>query len=162
MDKNEAQLALVPENDTFILRLKKMIKNAEKTIDAIGEWCSLARIMFEIDEEFEEGLRRGLRIRVIVLNPKKEQLWRIVKEYAKYPNHKIKTLTMKKGILIGIFDRKEVNVICFSGKDFTESPVFWSNNANIVKMAQIYFDSMWSKASKYVFRTASSKQKAST
>jgi sugar-specific transcriptional regulator TrmB len=163
MNENETQFALIPEKDAFILRLKKMVQNDKKTIDAICEGRGFARSMFEIDEEVKECLRRGVRIRVIVANSEEEQSWRkAVQEYVKCSNYKIKTLTIEKGFSVGIHDGKEMNIICFSEKDFAESPFLWSDNANIVKMAQDYFESMWSKASEYVFRTASSKQKAST
>lgn len=162
MDKNAPQFTLIYGKEAFYRKLKEMMKNTEKTIDTICEGCSFARAIFELEENIMEAVRRGVRIRVIVTNPEENKLWRNVVQVAKNPCYNLKTLTVKNTCEFAIFDKKEVIIICFSSKNFAESPFLWSKNANIIKMAQNYFENMWQKSSEYIFRKASLKQEAST
>jgi len=74
-------------------------------------------------------------------------LWRkVVQELTKTPGYKLKTLSVKNGCALAIYDEKEVIMACFSKKNFADSPALWSNNANSVEIARNYFESMLEKA----------------
>jgi sugar-specific transcriptional regulator TrmB len=147
MDEDTSHFAFIPGREAIILRLKKMTENTEKTMDAIAEGRSFGRAMFELFEATSEALRKGARIRVIVNNPEEKKLWRkAVQEFTKTPHYELKTLTTKNSLVLAIYDKKEVVIMCVSRKDFAASPALWSNNPNLIEIAQNYFESMWEKA----------------
>lgn len=147
INEQEPQFTLIPGKEALIMKLKKMIENTEKTTDVIIEGHAFGKFIFELFEVTSEALRRNVRFRVIIGNPIEKKLWKkTVQEFAKYANYKIKTLTVKHSLVLAINDKKEVIVICFSRKNFADSPAIWSNNANLIEIAQHCFESMWEKA----------------
>ncbi len=147
IDEKETHFAVIPRKEALILKLKKMTKNTEKSIDIISGSKSFMQFSFELFDDIHNALRKDVRFRVIVDNSKNtKSSTKAVQEFTRMTPYELRILAMKTNITFLIFDKKEIIMICFWRENFAESPALWSNNPNLIEVFQNYFESMWKKA----------------
>ncbi len=135
---NTSQFRIISARPLFMRRLKEGITQVENGIDLIYDDSLLRAIIFDTIDDFERAIDRGVKIRVI-MKAGEQMLDRNLEILTKSPSFELHFA--KKDVPVGlvIFDEKEVEF------QATQNivPTLWSNNGNIVKLAQIYFYSMW-------------------
>ena len=93
------------------------------------------------------ALNKNVRIRFIIQRNKENQFPVYIKNVLDHSFFQIKTIDETPPACIGIYDQKTVLIDTSSETKFVQSPVIWSNNPSVIGMAQIYFESIWSKQS---------------
>jgi hypothetical protein len=92
---------------------------------------------------FKRARRRGVKIRVITEKAEnQESILRIVQDLKKNPLFKLKYTSDHAPVCMVICDKKEVNIQVSDGP----VPSLWSSEPHVVKLAAIYFESLWNKA----------------
>lgn len=137
--ENQSQFRITSDRALFLKRVKEGIVQAQSSIDIIYGEDRLRSIVYYTMEDFEKAIARGVKVRAITRLDQDTILDKNIETLVKNPNFQIRII--KKEIPVGlvIFDEKEVKFRTTQNL----VPTMWTNNQNVVKMIQIYFDSMW-------------------
>ena len=106
-------------------------------------------LIFDGSAKFIEGLsfpkkaiRRGVKIRLITQKAEKKLTQKELQFLENHPLCELKYLATPIPFGMHIFDNKEVTIATSK----SGLPSLWSSNPHLVKLAESYFDEMWSKA----------------
>jgi sugar-specific transcriptional regulator TrmB len=137
--ENVPQFRITSARSLFIKRIKEGIAQAENSIDLIYDDSLLRAIVFDTIDDFERAISRGVKIRAITMAEGEQAMDRNLEALTKKPYFMLHFAKEEVTVGLAIFDDKEVefrttqNIV----------PTLWTNNRNIVKLAQVYFNSMW-------------------
>lgn len=136
---------------------EKMIQSAKTSIDITVPRKILQMLVFDQGPYLEEAKKRNVKIRAVTerVGGKKPQLPKNAEASAKNFFNETK---YTNGVLFGmhIFDGKEVTLnMNLSPKDTAPKPVpsLWSNDPNVVKLAETYFEHIWNCTGKKIEQT---------
>lgn len=108
-----------------------------------------SRIVFD-EEPFRKGARKGIKIRIILDEPKSGYpLSKIIESMNEEENIEIMCLNSVSPVVLIIMDQKEVN-LALSPSNRVGPPYLASNHPSFVLMAQHYFEAQWEKAAKMI------------
>ncbi|MGD6851596.1 MAG: TrmB family transcriptional regulator [Candidatus Bathyarchaeia archaeon] len=140
--EEESSFVIGSEIALLMKRLKERINNTSDTIDLIY-YQPLKIILFHTTEEFRQALKRGVKVRVI---SRKETYETFDDNLKTLIQQNVNFRCLKEEIPVGlsIFDGKEV--FLRTGKSIV--PSLWTNNENFVKLAMVYYETMWEHALK--------------
>jgi sugar-specific transcriptional regulator TrmB len=143
LQEENTQFIITSEATIFFKMHKSLHQKAQMSVDAI------IPLIFDGSAKFIEGLshpkeaiRRGVKIRLIIQKTEKELMPRELQALEKNPLFELKYLATPVPFGMHIFDNKEVTLATSK----SGLPSLWSCNLNLVKLAESYFDAMWSKA----------------
>ena len=114
---------------------KRLIQSAQTSIDISVPWKT-AQLMLP-----DWPCKKKLKIRLIAQKNGETRPVRKVQALAKNLGIELKYLSKSAPISMFIFDKKEVT-LCLDEK--TGVPSLWSNNPNVVQLAETYFEYLWS------------------
>ncbi len=134
-----SQFRITSARPLFIKRIKEAIAQAENTIDIVYDDSLLRAIMFDTIDDFERAIARKIKVRSITRKNEEQILDKRLDTIAKSSLFKLRTTKDEIAVNLMIFDDKEVK-FCTTQNIV---PTFWTNNRSIIKLAQVYFDSMW-------------------
>jgi sugar-specific transcriptional regulator TrmB len=136
--ESTSQFRITSARPLFMKRLKEGLTQVENSVDLIYGDSLLRAIVFDTMDAFERAVARGVKIRVIMTKGE-QALDRNLEILTKSPTFELRFAKEDVPVGLVIFDEKEVEF------QATQNivPTFWSNNDNIVKLAQVYFFSMW-------------------
>jgi sugar-specific transcriptional regulator TrmB len=136
--ESASQFRITSARPLFLKRIKDGITQVENSIDLIYDDSLLRAIVFDTVDDFKRAIARGVKIRV-VMTEGEQALDKNLESLAKSPSFELHLAKEDVPVGLVIFDDKEVEF------QATQSivPTLWSNNRNIVKLAQVYFYSMW-------------------
>lgn len=161
----ETEFLLIPKSKALIHRITEGVKNAEKSIYGVSSWNKWSCSFHTLAEEWKKAVKSRVEIRLVTDRPEKLiQLpdflkWVSSKNYA---NFSLRCIPDTAQVSTMIFDSKQMFINTLEKNSITDDPALWSSNQCVIMVTQNYFESMWSKSSEHIFRTTSSKQKAST
>jgi hypothetical protein len=69
-----------------------------------------------------------------------------LKTLGHYSNFHLKLVSETPKVAFSIYDRKEILISASTFNTPSPFPALWSNNKNIIAMAQDHFESLWRKA----------------
>jgi sugar-specific transcriptional regulator TrmB len=135
------QFVITSERRLFLEKIKKDIEDAQSCIDIVYSRERMSTIVFHAREQIERALGRCVKIRALTTGTNGEIVDRNILELKKKSGFDLK---LDDEIAVGliVFDRKEVNVRI----SHTMVPSLWTNNRNVVKLAEIYFENVWNQA----------------
>jgi len=119
---------------------KKMILSAQTSIDMTIPEKFFQRMLFDHRRSINRAKKKGVKIRAIT-----QKVGKIASPIEKQALEKnlfteIKYLSYDAPFGMHIFDKKEVT-LSISEKDGV--PTLWSNDSNVLKLAEAYFESLW-------------------
>jgi sugar-specific transcriptional regulator TrmB len=142
--EEESQFVLIPEKETFIKRENMAIGNAQCSIDFVCPKEAFPEALLIMDKGYEKAMRRGVKIRWIVEEPKDRKSWpEILSTFINNPSFKFRALRECPEERLGMFDKKEVFIALNPTTAATESPALWTNNHSILKIVHDYFEILW-------------------
>jgi sugar-specific transcriptional regulator TrmB len=113
---------------------KRLIQSAQASIDISVPWRAALPILLDWP------CKKKLKIRLITQKTGKTAQLRKVQALAKNRGVEIKYLSKSAPFGMHVFDEKEVT-LCLDEKQGL--PSLWSNNPNIVRLAEAYFECLW-------------------
>lgn len=149
LEEEVGQYILIPEKEPLTIRLKKAIATTQKSADIITSQKAFAKVLFALNEDFKKALRRGVKIRWIIDQPKDANSWpefSFVQVLMKNPKFKLRTILQPPHVRLGIYDKKEVFLATFPKRAGLESPALWSSNTSFAAIIDNFFETMWSTA----------------
>ncbi len=132
-----SQFRITSARPLFIKRVKESIAQTKCSIDIVYDDSLLRAIVFDTIDDLQKAIDRGVKIRAITR--KEETLDKNLELLVKSPLFELRFTNEDVSVCLAIFDDREVK--------FRTSqkivPTLWTNNQSIVKLAQVYFDSVW-------------------
>lgn len=145
VEEEEAQFVLIPGREASLQRRRKKTSNAQRSIVAVTSWNRFPRGLYTYAEEVKKALDRGVEIRFVTDKPEsQDSIPKVMANLMKNPSFKIRYTTTPIAAIIAVYDEKEVYLFTSAPTDSAESPALWSNNPSLLKLAQKYFEIMWS------------------
>jgi sugar-specific transcriptional regulator TrmB len=145
LHEDDAQLIVISEITLFFNTYKELIKKTQNTIDTIIPLSLTPTKFYNLwsHVETEMTMKRPLKIRLITQKSRKNLgPPRCILEHHLF---EFKYLTEPVPFGMHIYDKKKFSM---SMSEKSGLPSLWSNNPNMVILAQNYFDSLWNKATK--------------
>jgi len=144
--EEETQFTITSE----ITRLLKMHRNqTQKAQESIDIMIPLVRVPSKVKDEWshcKRALKRGVKVRLITQKPEEKTTWTPWQALAKNPFFELKYVATPINFGMHIFDKKEVTLAVSA----QVLPSLWSNNPNVVELANSYFNEMWSKENRKI------------
>jgi sugar-specific transcriptional regulator TrmB len=141
LKEEETQFIITSEITRFLKIHKNQAQKAQESIDIMVPVMSVPSKLSEEWPYFDRSLKRGVKIPLLAQKPMEEIPAIEWQALAKSPFFELKysAITIPFGMFI--FDDKEVTLQV--SEDIL--PSLWSNNPNVVKLANTYFNEMWNK-----------------
>ena len=134
-----SEFIITSERKRFVKRVEKSFSEAT-TCDVIFPGKGLNFVMFSFFECFNSAVSRGVKIRLITQKTEISlSVERKIRSLIKNPLFEMKLIDSMIDYGIMIFNNAEVN-ICIAGE---EVPSLWTNNYQVIRMAQIIFETQW-------------------
>ncbi len=140
--EDRSQFIITSERKLFLKKLNNEIALAQTSIDIIYSKEKLSLITFHAIEAFKKSVDRGARIRAITDEWKSNLPNQNTQTIINIPGFKLKLLSKSVPVGLTIIDGKEVNLRTSERL----VPNMWTNNSNVVTLAQLYFDGLWKQA----------------
>jgi len=144
----EPQFLIINDLQARLIRAKKQVAAAEKSINIVTKWSFFLTYTPEAIEEYFKTLNRGVQVRIVTQVPKKTEVFpKGLQKLLNHTNFEVRHISCLPTSIVAIFDEKEVNILLASDKTPAETGMLLSNNANLIELAQNYFTMTWSNAS---------------
>jgi sugar-specific transcriptional regulator TrmB len=139
--QQSAEFIITSERGLFLAKVKEDIERAKANIDIVYSKERMSLITFHAAEQLEKAMKRGIKVRALTSIIEGKALDRNIQALEKNSNFELR-LTEHISVGLIIFDKIEVNVRIAN----TIVPSLWTNNRNVSKLAEAYFDDLWEKA----------------
>lgn len=133
-----SRFVITSERKLFFRKVRNDIAETKASIDIIYGKERMTTFTFYTIEELRKALQRRVKIRALT-NKAGKTVDRHIQSLMDDQSFEAKFLPDNVPVGLVIFDNKEVNIL-------TEDkivPSLWTNNHNVLRLSQIYFDSMW-------------------
>jgi len=136
------QFKITSEMRLLLKMHENLIRSAQKKIDIIMPFKILHLMIFNHQEFFEEA-KKDVKIRIIIQEFGEKS--RLIKPEDLSKNLPIEIRYSSKSDLFGmhIFDSEEVT---YQISEKNTLPSLWSNDCNVIKLAESYFENIWNNA----------------
>jgi sugar-specific transcriptional regulator TrmB len=143
LTKGENQFVAIPQGKSLIIKLSKMVVEAQKNICVI---LPFNKFLSAFNEPFlVKALERGIELKVITENPSGCRLPKFIINLQKRHNLEIKFIKLNKSLCYELVDNKEVLITISNVSGDLKSSSIWTNNAGFIELAQNYFNIAWEK-----------------
>jgi sugar-specific transcriptional regulator TrmB len=140
----ESQFTIMYDLQARLIKGKKQVLNAEKSIKIATNWAFFVTYTLENFEELAEALKKGVNIRIVTQKP--EDVGKLPKKLQtlmKHPLFQILYVSSMPSSIIALFDQKEVNIPILPNKAPFETGVLITNNPSLIELAENYFEILW-------------------
>jgi sugar-specific transcriptional regulator TrmB len=141
----DAQLVIISEATLFVNTHKRIISKTKMSIDTILPQICFPTKLYQIWSQLEGDIATKKNLKVRVLTEKSENQKTISQDITKHPLFEFRFLTGPLNFGMHIFDKKELTLAL---SETSGLPSLWSNNLNLVNIAQNHFEMLWNTASK--------------
>jgi sugar-specific transcriptional regulator TrmB len=143
--EEEAHEFILMPKERAIIKRKKMIDNAQKSINFITSWERFTQSKVSYTTNLTNALKKRVEIRIIVGNPESEksllsltQSWR-----EKYPCFRARWIPSNPDACLMLVDNQKVLFAKSTTTSFEESSFLWSINHSLISVVKDYFEMMW-------------------
>ncbi len=137
----DPQFVITSERELFLRKVKEDIEETKSCIRVIYSKERMSIIAFHTGDQLEKAMARGIKIQALTDKSQENTLDRNIQMLKKNPAFELRFVEEVTVGLI-IFDYKEVNLRMAK----TIVPSLWTNNRNVAKLADMYFENLWKKA----------------
>ena len=141
VDETTSQFIVTSEKKLFLKKMGDAISEAQSSINTIIEPDRWKTMLFYHGQHMRKAMGRGVKIRIIT-EGKQEKSNRNEEALKKNSLFELKYSSAYLPVTGTIFDSKEVDLHISN----TVVPVLYTNNPQVVKLAETYFECLWEKA----------------
>ena len=138
----QSKFIIIPSRQVLIKKLKKAIDLSKKTIEVSTSSKRFFLACNTFSGPFINAWSRGVKGRVVI-EEIEESILDNIRESWKSPFAEIKYLPTIPTTIIAIFDKKEVFLVLERNAGLQDSDALWSNNPNLLSMANDFFEKQW-------------------
>jgi sugar-specific transcriptional regulator TrmB len=136
--EDTSRFVITSERKLFFRKVREDIAETKVSIDIIYGKERMTTFTFYTIEELRKALQRRVKIRALT-NKTGKTVDRHIQSLMDDQSFEVKFLPDNVPVGLVIFDNKEVNIRTAD----KIVPSLWTNNHNVLRLSQIYFDSMW-------------------
>ena len=136
-----SQFVVTSERKLFLKKMGEAISGAQESISTLIEPDRWKTMLFYHGQHLKKAMGRGVKVRILT-EINEEKLTRNDQEIKKNPLFELKYSSTHLSVTGTIFDCKEVDIHISD----TVVPILWTNNPQVVKLAETYFECVWEKA----------------
>jgi sugar-specific transcriptional regulator TrmB len=146
--ENEKNLFIIPKRTSLIRTSIRYMKEIQFSNDIISSVKRFSQSMnYPFFEIHRSALERGVRIRLIVEEPRNEEfLTDEIRDLMAYRNFEMRYSKKALESLGSCFDNNRLLILIDPLADVEESPVFCTYHNSFVAMFREYFESLWQSA----------------
>jgi sugar-specific transcriptional regulator TrmB len=141
--EENSQFIITSERKLFLKKMEKSASEVQLSENDILPSDGVKTMLFYHSQSLKRAMARGVKIRIITERSEGKST-RNEQAIKKNPLFELKYSSTPIPVVMVIFDSKEVN-IRVSDRDAVV-PSLWTNNPNVVKLAEIYFENTWNNA----------------
>ncbi|MCW4046607.1 MAG: hypothetical protein NWE99_03470 [Candidatus Bathyarchaeota archaeon] len=144
-ETGDAEFVLIPPGEAIVNRIRNALEKAERSIDLYLSWKRFTYgITIAFPESLEKAMDRGVKLRIVLESPKKEEdLEKVMQFINQRPCCEIRFFPSSPKTVIGLYDKREAFIIVNPKETLPESPALWSNNQSLISVIQDYFEILW-------------------
>jgi sugar-specific transcriptional regulator TrmB len=135
------QFAIISEKKLFLKTFEKKFSKAQRNINIICSSDGMKAIAFSSVKDFQRCIDRNIRVRLITTKMENNQILKKLQPLIRNHAFELKFISNASPVGLAIFDNREVSVRI----SHEMVPSLWTNNPNVIKLAEAYFEGMWSK-----------------
>lgn len=149
--ENEPSLFMIPPTKTALNKRIELIENSQSLIKGLIPWkgYKFALDDYTFREALKKAISRGVKFQLLIHNPQEVTFppdhYKLMKIFEDN-SCSIITKKLDNPVTVSIFDEKDVLIFSYKKTGPHGSPLLWSNDISIIKMANCYFDNQWKKA----------------
>ena len=140
--EDRIQFIITSEITRFLKMHKSLTQQAQTSIDGIIHFRVSQPKFHEALSTLKGAIRRGIKIRLVAEHVEKQFIPPEVQWLEKHALFELKYAATTIHFGMFIFDKEEVTLATTIGG----LPSLWSNNPNVVKLANSYFNEMWNRS----------------
>ena len=141
------QFVLVPSGKAFSNRLKQLIQDCHESICLITSQKELIQFFAHHLKVLEKETPKKVTVRITTEKRRKDLLTKSMFKLQKTANLEIRYNGILPPFTLFTFDEKEVLVLNKAQRANDNTAAVYSNNSNLVELAQSYFNDAWFSAS---------------
>jgi sugar-specific transcriptional regulator TrmB len=140
----EYQFVLIPQKETLIREIQRVIKNSKNQVNLIVPLRKLIPNFVVSAETYKQALKRHVRIQIITEKLENEKtVQALTRTFNENPHFEIRTVLKPLAVNFGVYDYREIMLSASAKSDFAAAPIIWSNNPDLVELANSYFEMTW-------------------
>ena len=141
------QFILIPEKETLIRERIRAMDNAKEKILLMIPLKKLGPVLTNSFESFSKAIERKVSFQIITEKTENEiELKKLLEGLDKSDYFEVRTVPPPLPANFGIYDGKEIRLSTSSKSGYAGAPDIWSNNSDIIELAQDYFKIKWTTA----------------
>ena len=141
------QFILIPEKETLIRERTRAMDNAKEKILLMIPLKKLGPVLTNSFESFSKAIERKVSFQIITEKTENENaLKKLSGSLDKTDYFEVRTVPPPLLTNFGIYDGKEIRLSTSSKSGYAGAPEIWSNNPDIIELAQDYFKIKWTTA----------------
>jgi phosphatidylserine/phosphatidylglycerophosphate/cardiolipin synthase-like enzyme len=144
LEEEMHEFVLFPK-ERAIIRRKKMIDDAQKSIDFITSWENFTQSDVSYTTNLRNALKKSIEVRIIVGKTEDENL--LVSETKslreKYSTFRLHWIPSSPDARLMLVDNHKVLFAKSPATSFDDTPFLWSINQSLVSVVKNYFEIMW-------------------
>jgi sugar-specific transcriptional regulator TrmB len=142
VENDAPQFAIISEKKLFFKTVENEILRGQRVINIVCSNDGMQAIAFNLVKDFQKSIARNVKIRLITSNTENHQILERLQPLIRSPGFEIKFISNVSPVVgLAIFDSRKVCVRISSEL----VPSLWTNNPNVIKLAEAYFEGMWVK-----------------
>ncbi len=143
--KETAQFIMTSGKTLLLKNLEKIVVQAQTNIDVICSTEGIRLMLFSSLPYLKKAVKGDVKIRIITDKAGKKILEKnqVSLKQVKASTFQLRYISGQIPVVMAIFDNKQAS-ICVSSDEIV--PSLWTNNNSVLKLAEIYFASMWVKS----------------
>ncbi len=144
----DPHFVLIPHKEAGIAKRKKAVTRAEHTVDVVTSYLRALHAIENLAEEIDNALKRGVKFQLLTHLPEEIKTPITLRDMNNKTGFQVEYIRNPPLAQISIYDEKEVLIDTEEDSErLGKSPVLWSDNKILVKLAQSYFDMQKPKGS---------------
>jgi sugar-specific transcriptional regulator TrmB len=148
IEDTKKSIRFLPLNPTVVENMNRDLASVVKSFDGIMdvEWFEATQNLFH--EGIISALRRGVKYRTVISDPKGTFDIRRISKYTKETGFDLRITTRTIAAPMCITDKKNTCIYVSKEKQVFNASALVTSNECMINIAQCYFDSLWKQAKK--------------
>ena len=142
-DREDFQYTLTSGLKNIDREFVRHFKETKTSRDCIFGWDGMLYVVNTHFTEHQRALERGVKIRYITHIPKGAKIPQAIQTLKEIGSFEIRNTTTKLKAGVAIHDKKRFVVVTSQNSNPNEMEALWSNNPEVAKLAQDYFELKW-------------------
>ena len=143
--KNDGtQFVLIPKKEAVMVNARQLSEAAQKTLHLVVPAKKLLPLIANYSDMFQEVLDRKVSVKIVTeKTDNKNSLIKSISELNRSPHFELRMVLEPLVVQFGVFDSEKILLSTSAKEHFTEVPAIFSDNPDVIELANHYFETRW-------------------